>query len=232
MIMDQILVSGGFPVADFAAFMGAAHRYVNKTDIYEDAADFLGSWQAVRFRYRAAIESANDLKTLLLSGDLPTMLTIDERVYQVERRIATFFASGLSVFDSLAYCLYFFGKEFAPQEFPLVSTPYKIDLKSTQTSYCNAFAAKTITAELVALTTKPDYLELQRTRNVLLHRLAGQLMFARPANGDRNSVLELWNIRGASTVTIGPEMLGDRVSKIAMLLTPIVSAAKTFAETV
>jgi hypothetical protein len=105
-----------FPDRKFRAFLCAADKLSPALisdaalfDLQEKRRHFEWSWQAVRYRYRSCAECRDEFKALLANtseawragwGD-------EELTYKLERCIYMFFMSGLSVFDSFAFCLYF-----------------------------------------------------------------------------------------------------------------------------
>ncbi len=108
-----------FPERDFRAFGIAAAAFFPSADSYEAEIDpqqkrvhFTWSWQAVRYRYRGCFECNEQFKALLddeASDWWKGGGSDEELTYKLERCIYQFFTSGLSVFDSFAFCLYFYG---------------------------------------------------------------------------------------------------------------------------
>jgi hypothetical protein len=74
-----------------------------------------------------------------------------EHAYKLERCLYTFFLNGISVFESLAFCLYFVGGRLSAAEFPHTQKPHKIDLNATAKAFAAAFPQETITTKLADL---------------------------------------------------------------------------------
>jgi hypothetical protein len=75
----------------------------------------------------------------------------EELTYKLERCIYTFFMKGLSVFDSLAYALYFLGHAIQSAAFPDVATLRKVTRKATGKAFSAAFPQGPITKLLAGL---------------------------------------------------------------------------------
>lgn len=100
----------------------------NLNDPLRRRLNFDWAWQAVRYRYRGASKANEEFKALL--ADPPEQWAAgwgdEEFAYKLERCIYTFFVSGLSVFDSFAYCLHFLGHSIAPVSFPMLPSLEKL----------------------------------------------------------------------------------------------------------
>jgi hypothetical protein len=83
------------------------------------------SSQAVGYRYLACAECNEDFKALFVNAPERWREWNDdpEHSYKLERCLYTFFMNGLSVFESLAFCLYFVGGTIRPELFPHTSNP-------------------------------------------------------------------------------------------------------------
>ena len=117
------------------------------SDPQEKRRHFEWSWQAVCYRYRICAEGQDEFKALLANaseawragwGD-------EELAYKLERCIYMFFMSGVSVFDSFAFSLYFLGHVIQPGAFPDITNPRKITQRVTVKAYSAAFSPAKIT---------------------------------------------------------------------------------------
>jgi hypothetical protein len=150
----DISVPPAFPLIDFRAFGVAAQSFFPKLLSDEDLNDpqerlrhFQWSWQAVRYRYRLCSECSEEFSALLLNpSDAWSNGGIDEELsYKLEQCIYIFFVSGVSIFDSLGFCLYFFGNALRPVSFPYVDKPKKITLNATTSAFADSFPSVNVT---------------------------------------------------------------------------------------
>lgn len=131
---------------------------------------------AVCYRYRACSEYNDAFKALLVNtselwrewaGD-------EEQNYKIEQCLYQFFMSGLSVFDSLGFCLYFVGSMICPKHFLNVRDPKCITLKDTCSKFTAAFTNVSITNHLAKLLNDTEFSKIKDIRNILAHRLTGR----------------------------------------------------------
>jgi hypothetical protein len=169
-----------FPLIDFRAFGIAAQSFFPKLLSDEDLNDpqeklrhFQWAWQAVRYRYRLCYDSSEEFSALLINpNEARSKGGIDEELsYKLERCIYVFFISGVSIFDRLAFCLYFFGNALRPTNFRYVDGPKKITLKATTSAFATSFGQANITDRLRELSEQPEFTALEQWRNILAHRL-------------------------------------------------------------
>ena len=85
---------------------------------WKDCGTLLGHGKPCATAYRLSFECSEEFRSLIVNaseswrkGDVD-----EELAYKLERRIYVFFVSGLSVFESLGFCLYF-GKQIAANRF-------------------------------------------------------------------------------------------------------------------
>jgi hypothetical protein len=244
--MDNFTMPHSFPMDEFRAFGLATRPFFPATLSNEDLNDpihrrthFDWAWQAVRYRYRGAAESCDEFKALLSNpsemweagwGD-------EELTYKLERCIYTFFVSGLSVFDSFAYCLYFLGHAIQPGGFPEVANPRKITRSATAKALSSAFPQAAITGILAGLPGDARFSTIDGFRNILAHRLSGRrsVRSSSTLNADGTHTTdwheETWHIPGAAdSPTFDEEMLQRNLDDIAAMLKPLTTAAREFAE--
>ena len=235
-----IVMPPGFPEAEFRAFGIAADPFFPKlpskkalNDPLEKHRQFDCSWEAVRYRYRTCAECSDEFKAVLASpsdsgvagwGD-------EEMTYRLERCIYTFFVSGLSVIESFGFCLYFLGNALRPNDFPHVSKPPKITLETTCKAFAAAFPTAAMATRLAALLQKPEFKKITAFRNILAHRVSGRLRVRVSVTGQTYVQQESWHVPGSTgTLAFGEEMLHGLLDEIAGMVTPLVTAAREFAE--
>jgi hypothetical protein len=109
--------------------------------------NFLGGWQGIRFRFRAAFENAQScMEAMALPGPKPK-----DQQYEEEQTLSELFTLGLSAIESFCFCLYFAGAASSAQaNFPHIAAPHKIRLSSTLDAFQNVFPADRITTEIAA----------------------------------------------------------------------------------
>ncbi len=155
----------------------------------------------------------------------------NEHNYKVERAVYQFFMSSLSVFESLAYSLYFLGSMQQQAHFPQINDPKKITVEGTSKAFIAAFPHALLTASLVALLQDEDYKQINAMRNILAHRLAGgrsiRVEGGRDSDGTSTYTREeTWYVRGANDQLVFDEQLLQRpLNGVTRLLTAILEAA-------
>lgn len=234
-----------FPETDFTAFGIAATAFFPGVisdealhDGQEKRRQFDWSWQAVRYRYRSCAECNAEFKALLENpsemwkagwGD-------EELTYKLERCIYVFFMSGLSVFDSFAFCLYFYGHALQPAAFPEVANPRAINRKATTKAFSKAFPQAAITGLLRGLPDDAGFSTIDLVRNLVGHRISGRRSVraggTTHANGTHTHWREeTWHLPGAAgTLVFDEEMLERHLADITGLLSSLAAAAREFAE--
>jgi hypothetical protein len=242
----DLVIPPEFPDTEFRAFLRAADNFFSALnsdealfDPQEKRRHFEWSWQAVRYRYRICAECNDEFKALLANpsdawqagwGD-------EELTYKLERCIYIFFMSGLSVFDSFAFSLYFLGHAIQPSAFPGIANPRRITRATVANAYNAAFPHAKITGLLAALPNDPVFSIIDTVRNLAGHRTSGRRSITASgtthADGTRTECREeTWALPSAAgTLTFDPEMLRCHLDGIARLLTALAPAAREFAET-
>ncbi|MGD0163335.1 MAG: hypothetical protein ABSB39_12785 [Candidatus Sulfotelmatobacter sp.] len=235
-----------FPEAEFRAFGRAADAFFpglvsdeNLSDPLERRTQFDWAWQAVRYRYRLCAECSEEFRSLLANASESWRADAgDEGLsYKLERCIYIFFMSGLSVFESLGFCLYFLGNALEPSEFPHVAKPKKITLDATNKAFGTAFPRAAITRRLAELTQKPEFTMLDGVRNTLAHRLSGRRSVRSSGILRRDRTYECtrredeWYIPGSNEKLMFDEgMLQRQLTTVTSLLSTLVAASREFAE--
>jgi hypothetical protein len=233
-----------FPTTDFRAFAIAAQGFFPKLLSDEDLNDpqelrhFPWTGQAVRYRYRLCYDSSEEFSALLINpNEAWSKISIDEELsYRLERCIYVFFISGVSIFDSLTFCLYFFGNALRPANFRYVDEPKKTTLKATTSAFASSFGQANITERLRELSEQPEFTALEQWRNILAHRLAGRRSMRSSRTvlrdgTDESTRDERWYMPGPDQkLTFSEEMLRRQLQAITTLLVPLTSASRQFAE--
>jgi hypothetical protein len=211
-----------FPANDFRAFGLAARNFFPKilsdealNDPLERLRHFTWAWQAVRYRYRLSFECSEEFRSLIVNAsDSWRKGDVDEELaYKLERRIYVFFVSGLSVFESLGFCLYFLGNRLQPTGFSDVANPKKITLAATTKGFEVSFPQATITQRLTELSKQPEFTALEGLRNILVHRLPGRRSVQSwgtvlPDGTYEPTLEETWYMPGSNEkLTLDEEML-------------------------
>lgn len=243
--MADIVMPSTFPEADFRGFGIAASAFFPGVvsdealfDPQEKRRHFDWSWQAVRYRYRSCAECNDEFKTLLAGasemwkagwGD-------EELTYKLERCVYQFFTSGLSIFDSLAFCLYFYGNSLEPGAFPEVGNPRVLTRSVTAKAFKSAFPQAAITGLLADLSKDAQFRTIDAVRNLVGHRISGRRSVrasstAHPDGTHTHWREETWHLPGAAgQLQFDEELLQRQMDNITGLLAAFSSAAREFAE--
>jgi len=244
-LMD-ISMPPAFPEVDFRAFGIAASAFFPSVasveaqfDPHEKRWQFDRSWQAVRYRYRGCFECNEEFKALLddkASDWWKGGGTDEELTYKLDRCIYAFFTSGVSVFDSFAFCLYFYGNALQPGAFPDVANPHSITRNTTAKAFNAAFPKAAITGLLAALSDDARFRTIDDVRNLLGHRISGRRSIRPSSRTDsdgtrRQSYEQTWYLPGAAAeLMFDEELLQRHLENITGLLTSLSSDAREFAE--
>ncbi len=197
---------------------------------------FERSWVAVAYRYRACAEHNEEFKVLLHNaGDLWREWGADEEQnYRFERCLYEFFLSGLSVFESFAFSLYFVGAVMRPGEFPHAEQPKKITVERTVNAFRASFPEAAITQRLSALPEAPAFETLNTIRNILGHRLAGRrnvhgYSMIQPDGETITRREEIWHLPGSDEQLVFDEQLIQRhFDEVIELLKSLIAASLEF----
>ena len=234
-----------FPEDPFLKFGGLAGHFFPSSVSAEALGDplmrglhFDRAWRAVRFRYRLCAECNEEYRTLLAGGSelWREWGEDEEQNYKLERCIYIFFMGGLSVFESLSFCLYFLGAALRPEDFPHVSKLRRIDLKVTGKAFATAFPQATITRHLAELPRSPAFVAIEAIRNIVAHRLSGRRNIRvwgtrHPDGTHTNTRQETWHLPGLDNgLTFDDRLLQRHLDEIAGLLTALVGACLEFVE--
>lgn len=243
--MTDIIGPASFPETDFRAFgIAASNSFLpmmseeNLFDPQERRRQFEWSWQAVRYRYRSCVECNDDFKALLAnpSQSWQNGWGDEELLYKLERCIYGFFTSGLSVFDSFAFSLYFYGNALQPGAFSKIANPRGITRSATTAAFLATFPLARITTLLQGLPADAGFSTIDTVRNLVGHRLSGRRSVrawgtTHDDGSHTHTREETWHIPGSvHQLAFDDEMLHRQLDNITGLLTALSSAAREFAE--
>jgi hypothetical protein len=224
-----------FPERQFQAFKRGANAFFPTPTIDEDPLEtcrhFMMAWLAVRYRYRICAECNDEFKALLANASQlwRAWSADEEQNYELERCIYLFFMSGLSVFESFGFCLYFVGNALRPADFPHVGKPKSITLAATAKAFAAAFPQAKITGLLAGLQGDAGFTTIDDIRNILAHRLSGRRSIQYPDGMYTHTREETWYLPGAAgKLMFGEEFLQRHLDDIIRLLTALASAAREF----
>jgi hypothetical protein len=233
-----------FSETDFRAFGIAATAFFPGVisdealfDPEEKRRHFDWSWQAVRYRYRSCAECNDEFKALLANpSDMWKAGWGDEELtYQLERCIYQFFTSALSVFDSFAFCLYFYGNALEPGTFPDVANPRAITRHSTAKTFSTAFPKAAISGLLAALSKDARFSTIDTVRNLVGHRISGRRSVRSSSTIEVDGTPthwreEVWHLPGAAgRLMFDEELLQRHLDDVTGLLVALSAAAHEFA---
>lgn len=223
--MRPLKTNGLVPAADFPVEpYEAVHELVvarwGNQGLYED---FAGAWNAVSYRFEAAVKSGAEFEhSLRIAGATPTP---DERFRQ-DSALAEFFSGGYSVFESVFYGLHAIGACLDPSVFSLATPKARQQVSPSQTTatFKKAFAGDHFIAVLDAFATDPAYLEWKEIRNVLTHRTApGRRMFV--GIGVDDAPPTEWKLNG---IPMDETLVPTRRAALVRLLVHLVDGGATF----
>jgi hypothetical protein len=196
---------------------------------------FVLSSLAAGYRYRTCVECNEEFKALVINApQIWRELNEDpEYAYKLERCLHTFFMNGVSVFESLAFCLYFVGSATRAVDFPHVREPHKINLKSTGQAFVAVYPHEPITTHLAALPQYIEFKELDRARNLLAHRVSGMRSVRGYSvllrDGSYNSTAEeVWYLPGQVEVKFDEELIQRHLDWVSSTLTTLLSTSRDF----
>jgi hypothetical protein len=171
----------------------------------------------VRYRYRSCTEACEEFKALLAnpSPSWQNGWGDEELLYRLERCIYVFFMSALSVFDSFAFSLYFYGNALQSAAFPKITQPRKITRGSTAEAFAAAFPHDNITKLLAGLSDDAAFETIDMVRNLVGHRLSGRRSVrawgTTHEDGSRTSTREeTWHLPGAAHLLVFDEGMLQR----------------------
>ena len=208
----------------------------NLDDPFQKQQHFERAWLAVRYRYRACSEQNEAFKALFdNTTDLWREWGADEEQnYRLEQCLYHFFMNCLSVFDSLAFCLYFVGAMIDPEHFAHVRNPKNITLKTTTSAFAAAFPNASITDHLRELSKDPEFKRIDTIRNILAHRLTGRRNVHSCGTTDSDGTYtqtkeEIWYIPGSNEeLEFGEKLIQRHFEEATRLLTTLVSVSLAF----
>jgi hypothetical protein len=184
-------------------------------------------------------ECSEEFKTLLDNASQAFVSGIgdEDLTYKLERCIAVFFMSALSVFDSFALSLYFLGNAIQANAFPDVANPRKTTRAATHKAMSAAFPHDAITELLGSLPHDARFATIDAIRNLLAHRVSGRRSVRSSSTRHEDGTYttdfheETWHIPGIpGKLVFDRELLQRRLDDITDLLSSLAAAARAFAE--
>ncbi len=208
----------------------------NLNDQLQKQQHFERAWLAIRYRYRACSEQNEAFKALLQhTTDLWREWGADEEQnYRLEQCLYYFFMNCLSVFDSLAFCLYFVGAMIDAEHFSHVGKPKNITLKTTTNAFASAFPNAPITGHLRKLSEDSEFKRIKTVRNILAHRLTGRRNVHSSGTTDADGTYtqtreEIWYIPGSNEkLEFSEKLIQHHLEEANRLLTTLVSVSLEF----
>jgi hypothetical protein len=132
------------------------------------------------------------------------------------------------VFDSFAFCMYFYGNALQPEAFCEAGNPRAITRHATAKAFSAAFPQAAITGLLTGLSKDTRFTTIDVVRNIVGHRISGRRSVRFSSKHGRK---ETWHLPGApGKLTFDEEMLQRHLDELTALLTSLSSAAREFAE--
>lgn len=220
-----LTTNGLVPAPDFpVAAYEAIHRHVvsrwGGDELYEH---YAGAWNAVAYRYHAAVQAGEEFQLSLEShGSSPS----PEERYRQDQALSMFFNSGYSTIESVFYGLHSIAAFIDPVSFSLATPKARQQVSPTQTSaaFKRAFPGDPLLLAFDALLADPAYQEWREIRNVLTHRTApGRRMYV--GIGDDDAPATEWKL---NSIPLDSTMAKGRRAEIARMLGDLLSAVETF----
>ncbi len=165
---NGLTMSSSFPVEHYESIHKNIVEFYGKHEFYEH---YAGSWNALAYRYQAAIEYGDEfVESLKTFGTTPSPLNR----FTQERLLFDFYSSSFSSFEAMYYGLFSIGHFVSPEHFP-ISSPrdqQRISLGSTRKAYLGAFPTDQIISSFDTIASDSQYKKVREVRNVLSHRTA------------------------------------------------------------
>lgn len=140
-----------------------------------------------------------------------------------------------SVFDSFAFCLYFYGNALEPGAFPEVGNPRVITRQATAKAFKAAFPQAAITALLAGLSKDSRFSTIDTVRNLVGHRISGRRSVRasstmQPDGTHTHWREETWHLPGAAgKLMFDEELLRHHLDDVTALLMSLSAVAREFA---
>lgn len=187
---NGLLMSSTFPTECYESIHKIIVEAYKNHKFYEH---YSGSWNALAFRYQAAIQHGDEfIVSLKTFGIAPNP---SDRFTQ-EKLLFDFYSSTFSTFEAMYYGLYSIGHFISPEHFPIISSKDQrgISLRTTKEAYLKAFPADIIIISLFdTIQTDSQYCKIRNIRNVLSHRTApGRRIFV--GLGSENASVAEWKM--------------------------------------
>lgn len=240
-----LVMPSTFPEDDFREFgklAGGLFPPILSDNYLEDShqtlGHFQGAWLAVRYRYRACSELNEAFKTLwsnaMANDSWRDWSEGEEHHYQLEQCIYHFFMNAISVFESLAFCLYFVGSMIDKKHFRQIKNPRNISLKATISAFKAAFPELSLTCHLCELSKDTDFGKVDESRNILAHRIVGRRNIRNYGTSDSSGKYtqtreEVWHLPGSTEEPVFDEELIQRhFNEVTRTSAALISASLEF----
>lgn len=220
--VNGLVMPADFPTAMFEGVQSVIRDRARLPDaLYSE---FAGAWNAVSYRYFAAIEYGESFsQSIKAHGSSPTPM----QRYAQERDLFGFFCNGISTLESFYYGAFAIGSHLQPTVFPFASAKdlRRVTPGNTCGAFEKAFPGLPITATLRAVFDDPVHDEWSDIRNVLTHRTApGRVMYA-SFGGSDPQLPDEWKLLN---IVLDENMTGQRRRGLANLLGTLVGSFEHF----
>lgn len=216
---NGLIPAADFPTGSYEAIHGIVGKMVQHA-LYED---YAAAWNAVAYRFHAAVEAGEAFEqSLKADGATP----LPAQRYKQDKALAHFFADGHSTFESVFYALYAIAAFIEPTSFSLATLAdrRRVSPTRTETAFAAAFPGDPILLAISALFADPSYQEWQRIRNVLTHRTApGRMMYVGIGNDDAPATE--WKL---DNIPLDSALVPTRRAALARALTALLESIETF----
>jgi hypothetical protein len=163
-----LIMPSDFPTEDYNAVHVIVRAHHDKHSAFHQ--DYGGAWNAVAYRFQATIEYCDEFRAALRIGTSPQP---DGRCLQ-EKLLFGMFGSSFSFFEATCYAIYALGFIVAGDAIPLRSEAdrKKVTFARTTAAFRSHFPNEPLTLAMNATWTDPNFKEVHRLRNLLVHRAA------------------------------------------------------------
>jgi hypothetical protein len=142
--------------------------------------------------------------------------------------------SNLSVFESFGFRLYFLGNALSPASFRHIENSKNISLSGTSKAFNSAFPRKAITICFEKMLKAPEYITIEKIRNILVHRVSGRRSirsWGTPHPDGEYTLIEeqTWHLPGSAEQLVFDEaMIQRHLDEATRLLVNLISASLEF----
>jgi len=159
-------VPNDFPLGTLETFFQRVLTHGGPAEIHDE---WRGACNGLLYRFIACADADEQFRAALARAG--TAAPLPERVIQ-ETALFSFFVSGLSALECLAYGLAFVGALADPSWVRLTKNPRDITLRSAQAAYQSGFPQDALTTEMTTVQESAELRQWKQVRDVLTHRSA------------------------------------------------------------